>query len=847
MAGCAQLKVPAIDPSGRRIFLPCEQGTTFVPPTPVPCAPQPAFTTPPVPPPCGPDAAPPLVTPPPAGPVAVMPAPAPARTPATACGSGQARQGYLTLSPARLLAPVGSEIVLVAGLCDDRGALVARQPLEWSLSQESVGQIVSSGEEQDCFRFIRSSPEERHTGSYAVTRTLNSDRVMTRGTPQASDDVPLQRGQSWISVTSPTEGITHVSVVAPEAVNWDQRRQTATIYWVDVQWTLPPQAIMQAGQPHMLTTTVTRRSSGKPLADWIVRYEVAGQSGLAFAPNNQPTVDVTTDGNGRASINLVPVHKATTAQVLVQIVRPSKCDDEFPPLVVGQGYTSATWSAPDPKVTVTGPQTAALGSTVTYRADVSNAGDVTARQIVASTKIPPNMTFLQSNPPARVLGDLLTWDLGDLPPGTVKPIQISVRPERNADVRFCVRVESADQLQGQRLTAEACIPTRVFSSNLAVKLNGPATAQVGERVTYEIEVTNTGSEALNNVVLRDRLPAGLEHPSERGSLIERTLDQPLLPSLSRRIAVELLVRQTGRLCHTVDAVAAGGHVASANACLDVTAPAPPPRPEPKPAVNVTLSGPDRARVGEAVDYSMQIVNTGNVPLTQVQIVGTYEPSLYPQEATPGYDTASLRQRGEFVWSVARLEPGNQVTLGVKLQCLRAASAAWCRVFVQAAENIRATQEKPLVILSAEPPPAIPSPGPERERPAEPERVTGELRVDIADQQDPVPVNGIITYIISIENARNVSDKKVALTILLPPGLEYVKLNGPSVVRASSPDGRTIEVAEIAELRAGETLKPFYLQARGLRIGKHTVKVKADSFRSAQPVEAQADTTVNLAG
>jgi uncharacterized repeat protein (TIGR01451 family) len=496
-------------------------------------------------------------------------------------------------------------------------------------------------------------------------------------------------------------------------------------------------------------------------------------------------------------------------------------------------------------VTVTGPQTAALGSTVTYQADVSNAGDIAARQVVASTKIPPNMSFLQSDPPARVLGDLLTWDLGDLPPGTTKPIQISVRPERNADVRFCVRVESADQLQGQRLTAEACISTRMFSSSLAVKLNGPATAQVGERVTYEIEVINTGSEALNNVMLRDRLPAGLEHPSERGSLIERALDQPLPPGASRRIAVELLVRQAGLLCHIVDAVAAGGHTASAKACLDVTAP--PPRPEPKPAVNVALSGPDRARVGAAVDYTLQIVNSGNVPLTQIQVVGTYEPSLYPKEATPGYDTASLRQRGEFVWSVARLEPGNQVTLGVRLQCLRAASAAWCRVSVQAAENVHATQEKPLVILSAEPPPAVPSPGPEPERPAEPERVTGELRVDIADQQDPVPVNGIITYIISIENARNVSDKKVALTIFLPPGLEYVKLNGPSVVRVPSPDGRTIEVAAIAELRAGETLKPFYLQARGLRIGKHTVKVKVDSFRSAQPVEAQTDTTVNLAG
>ena len=84
-----------------------------------------------------------------------------------------------------------------------------------------------------------------------------------RGTPQTIDDVPLQRGQSWVSVTSPTEGTTHVTVLAPDAANWDQRRQTATIYWVDVEWTLPGQTIVQAGQPQVLTTTLRRRS-GKP-------------------------------------------------------------------------------------------------------------------------------------------------------------------------------------------------------------------------------------------------------------------------------------------------------------------------------------------------------------------------------------------------------------------------------------------------------------------------------------------------------------------------------------------------------------------------------------------------------
>ena len=194
-----------------------------------------------------------------------------------------------------------------------------------------------------------------------------------------------------------------------------------------------------------------------------MRYEITG-SGTAFAPNNQTAVDITTDVSGAARVNLVPAQKSTTAQVAIKIIRPSKPDDEAPAMVVGQGWTSVTWSAPDPKVTLTGPASAGVGTTITYRADVSNAGDIVAHRVVASTSVPPNMTFLQSNPPAKVVGNLLTWELNDLPPNSGRTIQILCRPERNATVRFPIKIESADQLQGRPMSAETYVETRVFSS-----------------------------------------------------------------------------------------------------------------------------------------------------------------------------------------------------------------------------------------------------------------------------------------------------------------------------------------------------------------------------------------------
>ena len=49
----------------------------------------------------------------------------------------------LTITPDRVLAPVGSEVVLRAGICVREGHLLANQRVEWTLSDQGVGQFVT--------------------------------------------------------------------------------------------------------------------------------------------------------------------------------------------------------------------------------------------------------------------------------------------------------------------------------------------------------------------------------------------------------------------------------------------------------------------------------------------------------------------------------------------------------------------------------------------------------------------------------------------------------------------------------------------------------------------------------
>ena len=127
---------------------------------------------------------------------------------------------------------------------------------------------------------------------------------------------------------------------------------------------------------------------------------------------------------------------------------------------------------------------------------------------------------------------------------------------------------------------------------------------------------------------------------------------------------------------------------------------------------------------------------------------------------------------------------------------------------------------------------------------------GALRVTVADTDDPIRAGETVSYIVEIENTRQVSDKNVYITYYLPQGSRFVSLldgNGvPVEGQRVSPDGLAITMGQpIREIRAGEKLPPYRLQVEGRRLGKLELRVEVTSVLSGdQPVIAIADTKVN---
>lgn len=835
LSGCSAVHLPAIDPSGQRIFLPCPAYTTLSNPCEgiptIPCWPVPAFQEPPPVPPCDP-----FLTPIPAVAVPVAPgpavAPAPVAAPATTPAAPRMPQDRLVVTPTRIVAPVGTEVILLSGICGPDGHYVKKQPVEWSLSQESVGNFVDAGETCDLHTcsWLKHNPPQKRSGSFAVTKTSHESRMLTRGTASKDDDVLVKSGQSWVSLTSGSAGVSYVTAVARGAENWDQRRQLATVIWVDAQWSLPAPAIVAAGQAHVLTTTLNRSSDNLPATNWIVRYEVAGGAPAGFAPNGQSAAEVATDANGRASVQLLPQSaQPGVTQVRIQIISPVNGGDASSRVVVGQGWTSVTWSAPGLTLRMTGPAELALDATATFRIEAANPGDLATRNVTVSVPLPPILRFLSSNPAAEVFGARVQWRLGDLGPRDTRVIELSCRAVRDGHVSVCAQAQAEGNL-----ATEACTAVTISVAAIEVRFVDPPTkARVGDRISFNVEVSNTGTVRIGNVVARDTFDAGLVHAAGETSPIVRSLGS-LEPRAVSRFSVTFIARLPGRVCHALDVTGDGGQSAVARTCVDI---------EQVPlAAQVEVSGPPRGRVGEPLIYTIRVTNTGQGPLTNGRIAVYAVPSLLPEQASPDY----RYHEGGLIWELGTLQPNEAPSRQVQCRCVRPDMRAEIRAVFTSEQGVSQTGTASTEIIAAE---AAALPDPEEPGvaggPEAPADTTGNLVLSVAGTSGAVPLGGTTSYILTVKNDRPASDRDVTVTFVLSEGLQFRSFDGGGFALSErvSSDGRTVTVQKVNELRAGETLPALRLEVTAAAAGTQRLRVQVTSLRHPEGVSREIETVV----
>src|SRR5690606_39013034 len=159
-------------------------------------------------------------------------------------------------------------------------------------------------------------------------------------------------------------------------------------------------------------------------------------------------------------------------------------------------------------------------------------------------------------------------------------------------------------------------------------------------------------------------------------------------------------------------------------------------------IAVQKIGPEIQAVGRIAEFTITITNTGPVRVTDLQVIDTYDESLNPVMATDGYAFVG----DDIVWRIDALDPGRSVTLQIHCRCTLPSPRACNGVTVVTAEGARADDEACLEIRAAQ----------------------GGLSMTVSDVRDPVALGGETIYEIQVRNNASVTDRDVALTVVVPP-------------------------------------------------------------------------------
>ncbi len=167
------------------------------------------------------------------------------------------------------------------------------------------------------------------------------------------------------------------------------------------------------------------------------------------------------------------------------------------------------------EVQVDGPPMKYAGTRARYAVRVSNSGDATARDVVATATLPAGAGEVATSDGGTLEPEQgqVRWHLGTLRPGAARVLELECALMSPGANRLDVQAVAA-----QELNALGSVVTNVESlADLKLTVNDPKGAvAVGDDVVYEVRIVNRGTKAAENVNLYGFFSEGIEPVAVRG-------------------------------------------------------------------------------------------------------------------------------------------------------------------------------------------------------------------------------------------------------------------------------------------------------------------------------------------
>jgi uncharacterized repeat protein (TIGR01451 family) len=385
----------------------------------------------------------------------------------------------------------------------------------------------------------------------------------------------------------------------------------------------------------------------------------------------------------------------------------------------------------------------------------------------------------------------VVWTLGTIRPGEEAVVEMQLMPTAEGEIGSVATVHF-----GADATARS-IATR---PQLVVATSGPSKVLMGDQMVLTITISNPGTGVATGVVLEERIPPGLQHPS--GGELEYQVGN-LKPGESRKLELPLVASKPGPVTNVLHARADGNLRAEDKLAIDVLAP----------QLDVVMEGPKRRYLERQATYQVLVTNPGTAAAKQVELIASLPPGLkFVSTNNAGHYEEATRT---VHWRLEEL-PANE-TGSVELVTMPVAPG-------QHAIKLRSTAQRGLAV--------------EKDQSVLVEGIAAIL-FQVADTVDPVEIGGQTTYEVRVINQGSKAAANVRLAVLLPPELQPIAAEGPT---RHMIEGDRVVFDGLAQLtpKADTT---YRVRAKGVKPGDLRVRFQLLTDDMQTPVTKEESTRV----
>jgi uncharacterized repeat protein (TIGR01451 family) len=443
-------------------------------------------------------------------------------------------------------------------------------------------------------------------------------------------------------------------------------RGEAQVTWeapkISLNSVVPPTTFF--GQDATFTLNVT--NNGR-VASQEMTVKSAIPEGATFVKSDPPPAVV--DTNNRQLIWTLAGLQANGQQHINVIFHPSRPGPitETASLVTRDGQKDEQTATTQVTVAhldlrVTGPDTAMVGAPLEFQIELRNTGTAPIQSVLITDDFDAGLEH-----ESHV--NTIKKTVGPFAAGEATTVRLTLTPRQVG--KLANRV-SAVADGGLNAKGEHVVDVR--QAAMKIDISGPERKYVNKPVTWQIKVSNPGELPLNNIVVRDLLPAELGFVSASAGGAARgpgevvwTLST-LPPSQTRILELTTNALHTSaKVMNSVQAVADGGVQASGQAGVEING---------LPAFRIDVKDRnDPIEVGQNTSYDITIINRGTMAGSDIEITASVPPQLKVLNVRG--PTQPKVEGGKITFPpLATLPVGQQISYGVDVQAVQAGRAVF---------------------------------------------------------------------------------------------------------------------------------------------------------------------------